>query len=795
MTFGELSDLLAERVEEVASALLPSGRREGHRWEVGNIHGDKGQSLKVDLSGPRKGRWKDFSTGEGGDMLDLVRAVKGCETKEAADWARSFLGLPAWEGNREQAPFDPSKFGFKRRGETEWRYPGASWTYRDEQGAAIAWVARFDHPDGKKDVMPIRVIDGKPRWKGWSDGEKRPLYNLHRLHSRPDAPVLVVEGEKTADAAARLFPDHVVVTWPGGTSAVNLADWRPLEGRCVICWPDADAPGMEAMRYVGTLLDSIAVDTRALPDKWDLADPAPDGVDPKALLAKAWKDGATDFTDPAPGATALPLPHSDGQFWDWHGQKNPVPVLSPMKFRGWLNSEGYARHYMALGGAASFIRMEAKMVEVVHPERIKDHTIRHLQGVGDTRVFDAITGKAANFKPEFLNMLPPIAPVFVRDSKPVSWMFYRNTAIRITADGIIPVSHADLPANIWRSELIDRDWTPSDTPIKGPWPRFMELISAHDTVKEDSIRSAVGYLLHRYKTKATARAVIINDTVISDDPQGGSGKGLLCDAIATLRSRVVIDGKRYRTDRQFTFAGITPDTMVMQIDDPPKNFRFEDFFSTITEGMVTEQKYKDPIHLSTEDSPKVVFTTNYVIPGTGSSFDRRRFDIEIANYFSAMHRPVDEFGHHFFEEWNMAQWQAFDIYMVGSLQLYLRNGLVQAPFTNLRAKRLIQASCMEFRDFCEDGRLPYGKWLYTGRIMDDFMRENLDYSATGKYRLSAKRWNHWLKAWADYNGWTMRTGKDANGRRVFFHSDPVDGQVAEIEQNTIIDNTDTDCPF
>nr|WP_246591083.1 DUF6371 domain-containing protein [Georgfuchsia toluolica] len=71
--------------------------------------------------------------------------------------------------------------------------------------------------------------------------EPRPLYGLDRLAAKPDATVLLVEGEKCADAAAEVLPEYAVLTWPGGCKAVKKVDWRPLAGRKVICWPDADA--------------------------------------------------------------------------------------------------------------------------------------------------------------------------------------------------------------------------------------------------------------------------------------------------------------------------------------------------------------------------------------------------------------------------------------------------------------------------------------------------------------------------------------------------------------------------
>ena len=51
---------------------------------------------------------------------------------------------------------------------------------------------------------------------------------------------VLVEGEKAADAAQRLFPDYVAMSWMGGSNADADADLSPLVSRDVILWPDAD---------------------------------------------------------------------------------------------------------------------------------------------------------------------------------------------------------------------------------------------------------------------------------------------------------------------------------------------------------------------------------------------------------------------------------------------------------------------------------------------------------------------------------------------------------------------------
>ncbi|KWQ33153.1 hypothetical protein AI04_22240 [Salmonella enterica subsp. enterica serovar Tennessee] len=55
MTPSELSDLLWAQVDRVAPHLLPNGKKEGHEWVAGNVNGDKGDSLKVNLSGKKNG--------------------------------------------------------------------------------------------------------------------------------------------------------------------------------------------------------------------------------------------------------------------------------------------------------------------------------------------------------------------------------------------------------------------------------------------------------------------------------------------------------------------------------------------------------------------------------------------------------------------------------------------------------------------------------------------------------------------------------------------------------------------
>ena len=190
--------------------------------------------------------------------------------------------------------------------------PVQVWQYFAANGSILRAVARFTKADGSKDIRPVtlwKYPNGKLGWKlkAEPDGVKRPLYGLDRLARRPDAPVLIVEGEKAADSAAERFPDFVAMTWPGGAKAVAKADWSTLAGRRTVVWPDADEAGATAAGDVRRALRGVAAACAVvelpplMPDKWDLADEWPSVLDLRAAerLVRDAQDRAQADSDPA----------------------------------------------------------------------------------------------------------------------------------------------------------------------------------------------------------------------------------------------------------------------------------------------------------------------------------------------------------------------------------------------------------------------------------------------------------------------------------------------------------------
>jgi DNA polymerase I-like protein with 3'-5' exonuclease and polymerase domains len=249
---------------------------------------------------------------------------------------------------------EPSTEGYRVGPATGW------WTYHNVKGETLFHVMRFDPPGAPKEIRPLtlwrdpRSMSLRWRWK--AHPEPRPLYRLHLLAARPDAPVLICEGEKSADAAKSIFPDHVAMTSPGGAMASAKADWAPLAGRAVVVWPDHDQAGAGYALSIAQILIGLGstvsiIDVARLveidggkhgPERetegWDAADALEEWADAEALreaalgLAAPYCDPLEDLvartrTDPAapyaPEALAMlaKLKREDrGKFEAWRAR-------------------------------------------------------------------------------------------------------------------------------------------------------------------------------------------------------------------------------------------------------------------------------------------------------------------------------------------------------------------------------------------------------------------------------------------------------------------------------------------
>ncbi len=257
-------------------------KKEGiHHVGICPFHNDTHGSLKVT---PSKQMFKCFSCGAGGDVFDFL-TESGNTMQEAIDIIKNdslvsktptprVLEKPAnkWNYTTELPMNEPTFHHFKHG------QPSNTWAYHNENGQVISYVCRFDFPDGSKQVLPYSPItDGttvKWGWKGLP--APKSLYNLHLIHQNQKKTIVLVEGEKSADAGNLYSERFIFSTWIGGAKGVKHANFKPLENRKVILWPDNDQPGDEAMQEINELANPNIINwvkiPSDLPNKWDCAD-------------------------------------------------------------------------------------------------------------------------------------------------------------------------------------------------------------------------------------------------------------------------------------------------------------------------------------------------------------------------------------------------------------------------------------------------------------------------------------------------------------------------------------------
>lgn len=337
------------------------------------FHTEATPSFKVS---PSKQIYHCFGCGANGNAVGFLMAYRGLQFLDAcaelgADRSNAAAGsatvppvpVPAREKAKSpwlpivpapaDAPAPPAAHYARGR-------PQKVWTYRDGEGRTLGFVYRFQTSDGGKEVLPVvwaRNADTGAtewHWMTWSE-PTRPLYGLDRLAAKPEATVLLVEGEKCADAGHDELPELAVVSWPGGGKADGKVDWSPLAGRKVITWADSDTkrvpltpaerdvgmaqdskplrpleeqPGYQTMARIRERLRSMDCklwDVRlpplgSKPDGWDIADAVMEGLRGKEL-AQYVRDNARSAVPQLPAELAeQPAP-------DWVTDGTEPPLI------------------------------------------------------------------------------------------------------------------------------------------------------------------------------------------------------------------------------------------------------------------------------------------------------------------------------------------------------------------------------------------------------------------------------------------------------------------------------------
>lgn len=373
--FAEAHQILnSQGYRSYIQQLLPGGRVQNNEYVVKNPtrNDNKAGSFSINLT---TGKWSDFATNDAGnDLIGLTSYVKGiskteacfyigvsrpdknsannvaktdfnahtkaeeeveieCTPKEIEEYVASLNDDIEQERAEEEQQVSVTITGdieqeyanavvpefseeFIGR-KTKDRFKDGALTfyrYYSSKGIPVGCVVRCDkdiNGDNVKSFAQFSYDWIKKRWQASWSGDGKPLYNLQEITARPDVPVMIVEGEKTAEAAKLLFPEYVVTTSCMGSASPRSSNWSALAGRDVIIARDNDLTGS---RYAKSLDDILTkqgaksisglsplrlgsytiIDGKptkreyGTPEKYDLADSLADGW--TAELINEWKN-------------------------------------------------------------------------------------------------------------------------------------------------------------------------------------------------------------------------------------------------------------------------------------------------------------------------------------------------------------------------------------------------------------------------------------------------------------------------------------------------------------------------
>jgi hypothetical protein len=409
-------------------------------------------------------------------------------------------------------------------------------------------------------------------------------------------------------------------------------------------------------------------------------------------------------------------------------------TMSPYEFSNFLEGNGYSQYKPFNGDKYVFIQQRSNFLHNVLEVDIKKFVLNdYLRQLDDKSIFNFFASNTKFFKGDFLDLLPETTVETMRDTPTTAHLYYKNCVVIVTKDGVETVDYADFGSLVWADQVIDREYA------KAKWKGcdfdiFVNDLADSEKDRKQAIRSAIGYLLHDYKDEKNAKAVILNDEVISDNPEGGTGKGLFVKSIGKMKNTVTIEGKSFNSKERFSYQTVKPDTQIISYDDVKHNFDFESLFSIITEGITLEYKNQGAMKIDFKDSPKIVITTNYAIGGKGNSHDRRRWELEFSQVYTKEEggmTPYKRLGRRLFGDWDEEEWMRFDNYMIDCLQLFLEKGKIDSEFKNMAQRKFHSETNKYFAEWADDKANRYTNSLDSPHLrqemFNDFVMMNPDF--------------------------------------------------------------------
>lgn len=246
----------------------------------------------------------------------------------------------------------------------------------------------------------------------------------------------------------------------------------------------------------------------------------------------------------------------------------------------------------------------------------------------------------------------------------------------------------------------------------------------------------LGFMLHRYKSMSRAWAPFVMDNVIGENDQcnGGSGKSFMFWALSKFTKWLKLSGRNSKLlENSFAFEQINKHTGIVVVDDCDEYLPFKQFYDNITSDITINTKNVSAYTLKFNESPKFVFTTNYVPKEFDGSSVRRMLFVVFSDYY---HQQTEENSYNetrqirsdfdkdlFGDAYTEAEWNADINFLLQCVRFYL-------SVSSLPVKIEPRIDNIIFRKHLRDMSDNFREWAYGffsidgGNLDKEIVREN-----------------------------------------------------------------------
>lgn len=454
-----------------------------------------------------------------------------------------------------------------------------------------------------------------------------------------------------------------------------------------------------------------------------------------------------------------------------------------------LHRAGFAKR--RFGNNFCYIRVNGCIINECSSEDMRDYMTSLIMSLDDlefnyqgqnhqttSAALREVFLKSSNnfFNDKWLEHLQIHDKPIIKDSSSKMYFFFRNCLITISKDYGLQMQQWDDIKDycVWGSQIIQRDYSYVPEFTSSHFFQFIKNVTGSNVKRYEAMKSALGYSLHHYYHESEGQAIIFLDETVTNlgKPMGGTGKGLIVNALKQLRNAAKIDGKHFNGQNRFRWELVNPSTQIVWIDDVKPDFDFSVLHSNLTDGWTVEKKYSSQFYITPDDSPKTVLTSNSVIKGEGTTNIRRQFIVELSDFYSRQIKNGDEkpiettHGCVFFSDssWDGYEWNMFYGFLFDCALQYLMKGLVSFTGINIELNRFRQSTDEDFVEWVgEQGYLRNSEYN-TSKYYKNFIEQ---FYGDGSIAIGQKKFTNYMKAFATYMKWTFNRVQK-NGETFFY---------------------------